>query len=204
MIKLSNSISGIYKITNITTRKCYIGSAINIRLRWGVHRYDLRQNKHHSKYLQRSWNKYGFDNFMFEILFTCPKEHLIRIEQYFINNYKPEYNALKIAGSRLGRKLSKESIAKLIKANTGKKRSIESKKRMSDAQYARKHTSNRKPIYKIDMMTHKVLAEFSCIKEAGLVCKLSSGSLSQVALGKRASLGGYLWKFKKDYDAQQS
>jgi len=46
--------SGIYKITNIANNKCYIGSAVNITARFATHRHQLRNEKHHSKYLQRS------------------------------------------------------------------------------------------------------------------------------------------------------
>lgn len=120
-------ISGIYQIKNLINKKCYIGSAINFQKRWWQHEWDLKNNKHHSQYLQNAYNKYGKDAFEFEILFTCPKSELIRIEQYFLNNYQPSYNICRIAGSVLGRKHSEETKRKISTSNIGKKHSEESK-----------------------------------------------------------------------------
>ena len=61
------NISGIYKITNNVNGKFYIGSSQNISRRWYDHKRELRIQKHHNKYLQRAWNKYGEENFSFEI-----------------------------------------------------------------------------------------------------------------------------------------
>ena len=60
--------SGIYKITNKIDGKCYIGQSSNIKKRFKDHRYDLKYNKHDNPYLQNAYNKYGKDNFKFEIL----------------------------------------------------------------------------------------------------------------------------------------
>lgn len=46
--------------------------------------------------------KYGYSEFRFEILEFCLVEELLIREQFFFDNYKPEYNILKVAGSTLG------------------------------------------------------------------------------------------------------
>lgn len=94
--------SGIYCITNIINDKHYIGSAINFRLRRRLHFNELNRNAHGNLRLQRSWNKHGSENFIFVILEHCEKYKLLELEQYYIDTLKPEYNILKIAGSRLG------------------------------------------------------------------------------------------------------
>jgi group I intron endonuclease len=104
--------SGIYRIINKVNNKCYIGSAINIFGRFATHRNQLRDNKHHSVYLQRSWNKYGEDNFVFERVEYCEKNILLIREQYYIDLLTPEYNMCKIAGSSLGMKGTLESNQK--------------------------------------------------------------------------------------------
>ena len=106
------SKKGIYQILNIINQKCYIGSAIRFSSRFGVHRNTLRNNKHHSIILQRAWNKYGENSFIFNILEECDIEKLIEREQYYIDLLKPEYNICKIAGSCLGIKFSAESSLK--------------------------------------------------------------------------------------------
>lgn len=113
---------GIYKILNKLNNKSYIGSAVKISGRWGNHRKRLRENWHHSIYLQRAWNKYGEENFEFIIVEECAKEILLEREQFYIDTVKPEYNMSKIAGNCLGFKHSVESNLKksLNHANRGK------------------------------------------------------------------------------------
>lgn len=81
-------ISGIYKITNKINNKPYIGSSNNIERRWRQHISLLNNNKHHSIKLQRAWNKYGQDNFEFEIIEECDVEKLLYLEQFYIDKYK--------------------------------------------------------------------------------------------------------------------
>lgn len=56
---------------------------------------------------------HGFANFKLEILEYCEPSKLIEREQYYIDLLKPEYNILKIAGSRLGSKHSEEAKARM-------------------------------------------------------------------------------------------
>lgn len=81
-------ICGVYSITNIVNNKIYIGSSIDIYRRWGEHKNRLEANAHHSSHLQKSWNKYGKENFKFEIIEKCSKEKLIEIEQKWSKYYK--------------------------------------------------------------------------------------------------------------------
>jgi len=130
-------ISSIYKIINIKTGKVYIGSAKDIKQRWRDHRYQLRHNKHGCKYLQRSWNKYGEENFKFEIIeiINDPKDLIVR-EQYWIDHYqsyKPEngYNGNIKANSRLGTKHSDKTKILMSISQKGKKLSPEHKANLS-------------------------------------------------------------------------
>lgn len=92
-------ISCIYKIENIINKKIYIGSTINFKQRKSDHLSRLRKNKHPNAYLQNSWNKYGEENFVIEILERCKIEDLLTREQYYIDLYygKNCYNIEKIA-----------------------------------------------------------------------------------------------------------
>ena len=60
-------VSGVYKITNKITNDFYIGSSKDIYKRWNRHKNELNKKKHINIILQRAWNKYGSDNFLFEI-----------------------------------------------------------------------------------------------------------------------------------------
>jgi group I intron endonuclease len=84
--------SGIYKITNIVNNKFYIGSTNNLYRRKREHFRLLKQGKNHCKLLQRAYNKYGELSFTFEVIATCPPEYLFKLEQWFVDYLKPQYN----------------------------------------------------------------------------------------------------------------
>jgi bifunctional DNA-binding transcriptional regulator/antitoxin component of YhaV-PrlF toxin-antitoxin module/predicted GIY-YIG superfamily endonuclease len=116
--KNNQMISGIYMITNIVNYKKYIGSSINLHDRCNKHKAQLKNNKHHNFHLQNAWDKYGEENFKFEIIeLVSDKEKLIEREQYWIDkldtsNQLKGYNLNPIAGSQLGRKVPKENREK--------------------------------------------------------------------------------------------
>jgi len=106
--------SGIYKITNIITNDFYIGSSSNLKRRRYSHFNALEKNRNHSKILQRSYNKYGKENFIFEILFYCPEEYNIKLEKWTIKILNPKYNICKtIPNNTTGYKHTEEDKIKM-------------------------------------------------------------------------------------------
>lgn len=75
----------VYKIINKINDKVYIGSTVSIKNRFRGHRSQLKRNKHHSIYLQNEWNKYGKENFIFEVICCCPRNETKNYEQWFLN-----------------------------------------------------------------------------------------------------------------------
>lgn len=121
-------MQGIYKIKNIVNNFSYIGSSKDIKRRFRDHKYFLRSNKHTSIFLQRSWNKYGENSFIFEIIEIVElQENLENREQYYIDNTKCLYNLCKTAGNKFGYKHSDETKRKISEANKGRKVSDETK-----------------------------------------------------------------------------
>lgn len=82
-----NVICGIYSIENLINHKKYIGQSVNIKHRWSCHIRDLNNNIHDNDYLQNSWNKYGKENFKFEILEECSIDLLNDKERFYIDLY---------------------------------------------------------------------------------------------------------------------
>ena len=108
--------SGIYQILNTINGKFYIGSAKNISARVYEHERQLNNNKHSNCHLQYAWNKYGIENFKFQVVEYCEVEKLIEREQFWIDNTnccKIGYNLSPTAGSQLNFKHS-EKTKKLI------------------------------------------------------------------------------------------
>jgi group I intron endonuclease len=82
---------GIYKITNKNNGKSYFGSSKNIETRWLTHKNQLKNGIHHNIHLQRTWDKYGEDIFVFEIVEECDINILLETEQKYLDS-NPEYN----------------------------------------------------------------------------------------------------------------
>lgn len=109
---------GIYFIKNIVTDKVYIGSSRDIQKRIRSHKACLDKNKHHSKKLQKSYNKYGKNFFIFEILEICDVQDLERIEKEWItyfDSYKNGYNSTDEVGAPWRGKKQPINIKKLQK-----------------------------------------------------------------------------------------
>jgi group I intron endonuclease len=80
--------SGIYKIENLINGKIYVGRAIDLFNRRKYHFKYLIENKHHNKYLQEDFNKYGKEKFKFSIIEECDISILNEKEKYFIKERK--------------------------------------------------------------------------------------------------------------------
>lgn len=169
---MKRTYSGIYKILNIITNKCYIGSALHIKKRWEQHVYSLNQNTHHSGRLQNSWNKYGENVFKFIVLLYCHQENLIYNEQIAMDKYQASnplfgYNMRPIAESNLGKIVSEKTRSKIRKsawrgdknpskrsevkqkisiANKGKTRSLEVRRRISNT-LKEHYKENKNPFF---------------------------------------------------------
>jgi len=125
---------GIYSITNTVNGKRIIGRSKDIRHRWWFHKWQLNTNRHENPHLQYAWNKYGKDNFKFEVIFLCPEENLDNEEIRLIKECKTTDSNLgyNLASGGKTPKLSEETKRKISKSNTGKKRSEVSRQRIRE------------------------------------------------------------------------
>ena len=82
---------GIYKITNKINNKAYIGQSIDIEHRWKTH-----ISRHSTcSAIHKAIEKYGTDNFIFEVLEECKQKELNDKEIYWIkyyNTFEDGYN----------------------------------------------------------------------------------------------------------------
>lgn len=103
---------GIYKITNTINGQCYIGQSIDIATRWRHHKSYPLAASHYPLY--RAFDKYGLDNFTFEVIEECRPSELDNKECDYIkkfNSYLDGYNQT-CGGSSGGHivKLSNEDL----------------------------------------------------------------------------------------------
>lgn len=105
---------GIYKITNKITGNFYIGQSINIEKRFKEHKRKKLKTK-----LSKDFQKYGLDNFTFEIIEEVSIKRLNERELFYIEKLNPYYNSHKTVVNDCLRNIPEETINKLKKS--GKK-----------------------------------------------------------------------------------
>lgn len=138
--RTQDALCGVYKITNNINDKVYIGQSINIKARWKDHMHTLDRNDSRCTLLQRAWNKYGKENFSFEILELCEEDMLDEVEMKYIAIYDSHNNGYNIElGGNKNKHLSEETKRKISDANRGRVHSEETLKKMSEARIGEKN-----------------------------------------------------------------
>lgn len=182
---------GIYKILNNITGDFYIGSSCNLKQRKNTHFRSLRKGTHHSIILQRAVNKYGIDNFIFEIIENCKKEKLIEKEQYYFDLLYPLYNIAKKAGSTIGIKNTDEQ--------KNKKRIYAIKNNVKPP--AKTWIDKQKSVRMLEYETLEILHVFDSISQA---CRFIGkdetfcSTISSCCGNKRYSAFGYRWCYSEN------
>ena len=87
---IGNTIkTGIYKITNIKTKECYIGQAMNLASRWKDHaKCGLGVDTPAGNKLYKAMQEYGIWNFSWEVIEECSQSELNEKEKYYIELYQ--------------------------------------------------------------------------------------------------------------------
>ena len=75
-------VHGIYKITNKINGKVYIGQSVDIGRRWRQH-----MTAEDDSYFHKAIQKYGVENFEWEVIEQCKKKDLDEREIYWIEYY---------------------------------------------------------------------------------------------------------------------
>lgn len=182
----------IYQIRNVLNDGLYIGSTNNFRNRSINHKLDLKKNKHHSKYLQNAYNKYGKDNFEFTILAKCPINKMIELEQWYIDNLNPKYNMSLIAG-RVSVPRTQEWKDKIGNKNKGRKYTEQQKSNMKQFGW------NKKTVYKICPNTFEILDVYESGLKAALLNNVDKSNLLACINGKIILCNGYMYCRTADY-----
>ena len=154
-------ICGVYEIVNVVNNKRYIGQSININTRFRAHKNKLRNNQHRNAYLQNAWNKYGENNFTFNIIKICSEADLDKFEKQYIVLYntcdrKFGYNIDN--GGNSNKHLSTETREKIRKTRQKENLSEETIRKMSDSAKKRCSTQEWKQYYR-DILTGRKLSE---------------------------------------------
>lgn len=129
-----NPYGVVYLAQNKTTWKVYVGKTINFKDR--MKSYKGLHCKNQIKFYN-ALKKYGFEDFTFTIIAKAScLETLNAIEIYNIARYRSieDNYGYNLTEGGDGGSMSKESLEKMIKTNTGRKYSSETKAKMSNSQ----------------------------------------------------------------------
>jgi group I intron endonuclease len=134
-------MQGVYEIVNKNNGKRYIGSSVDIDLRFKGHLRDLRKGKHVNIKLQRAYDKHGEDCFIQNMIEEClERENLLDREQWYLDNTECQYN---LSPNARGGNLGEEAIRKMRISMKGKNtgpRSEETKRKLSIAATGFRHS----------------------------------------------------------------
>lgn len=205
----------VYITTNLKNGKKYIGSHINNNPNYlgsGV-------------YLKKAIKKYGKENFIRETLVEVMNiETMKELEVHYIeyyNAYKsplfynqtkyasgitkfPEDKKLNISNANkgnlynLGRKQSKETIAKRVAKIKGQKFSKKTCQLISNSKIGNRHAIKTVIQYNLQ---NNFIKEWDCIKDAALsITNTNRAGTNIVAVckGRKPTAYGYIWKYKND------
>lgn len=90
--------SGVYQIRNKENNKIFIGSNSDLNAAWNSNKFQLEIGAHRNKSLQQDWNRFGAENFIYEILDEIKisedktvdvKKELSDLEQIYLDELKP-------------------------------------------------------------------------------------------------------------------
>lgn len=95
----TNTVTGIYKITNIETEQVYIGQAVDVAKRWTDHiKCGLGIDTPSTIRLYKDMKEYNVWNYTFELLESCTREELNEKEKKWIEMYQSNIYGLNTQG----------------------------------------------------------------------------------------------------------
>lgn len=172
---------GIYSISFLGDKdKYYIGSSNDICRRGAEHLNFLRQNKHCNKKLQNSFNKYGLESFVFEIIETITfttYEELRKLEQNYLDTF------------------FKASTDKEYFKNKSYNLSITTN--MSCGSIENNYKVRKISVFDLNM---NFIEEINGVRETERVYNLQG--IHKCCKGKRGRVGNYIFRYSDDLDVE--
>ena len=177
----------IYKITNTTNGKIYIGSSGNYRKR--LQKWRDWRNCAHNPRLIYDFETIGFDKFSFEVVQELPpgttRQERERIEYDWIHRLQPEYNTI-------GKQRPPETIQTIVEKRRGVKQPREVVERRTKAlrerysRIPRDGSCTFKPVYVVETGE-----TFESVKAATAALGCADGCVSRALKHPNYTVRGY-------------
>lgn len=220
ILEESDNMQTIYKIENKINGRIYIGQTSNVKQRFIDHKKNGRNipERFLKTELYLDLNKYGVENFNFDIIEECENELADDKERYWIKELKAKekgYNAssephpmhdkdvAKIHGEKLRQWNNKmwqdEDYRRMVTERTRKhsKKMWETpEKYKMTIEALKKHSDSiKKTVYQYSK-DGDYIDVHNGVREAERSTGVDSRSISKNALGQRKSAGGYVWSYE--------
>jgi group I intron endonuclease len=189
-LKHDQIISGIYMIKNLVNGKVYIGKTKNLYRRRHQHFQELKKNKHLNNYLQKSFNKYGSENFEF-IVIECAKNELLGKREYYWCEYYKSYQ--RSCGYNIDKINSCGITIRSFESIQKQKNSVFSKPKISRKGNL-SHSS--KKVYQYNVDGFFIKEHESCHMAAEFLGNLEKFSAIAYAARKKLFRYGYQWRYE--------
>lgn len=202
----------IYVIKNSINNKLYVGSTSNIKRRWQNHKNPSYHRHKFGNPLYEDMDKFGRENFWYEILETVKDENVAYQREEFwtreLNTEVPngynrdiahkhtdEYSKKYSYGDKnpfYGKKHTDATKNKISQANKGRRHSDESRKKMSYARSGGKNYNAKK----VRCVDNGMV--FDCCGDAGKWCGIGAKAISKCCRGETKTAGNHKWEYIND------
>lgn len=146
---------GIYKISNKSNDKVYIGQSRDVERRFREHKRGLNRGDYYNDHLQSSWDDYGSNAFSFEIVKECEPEYLDELEKFYIafyNSMNRDHGYNLESGGNAKKTDSPETRAKKSKAMMGENNPMYGKYGDKNPMYGKEPWNKGMPLSEEDKM----------------------------------------------------
>jgi len=191
------SMGYIYTITNKTDNKTYVGQTVReLDTRWKDH----LKKRSNCRYLKSAINKYGVENFVFNLVCITFDNMLDDMEIQYIQKYNclvPNGYNLRLGGnSGTHNAETKQKIAETLKTKhkNGLIRSIMTQESINKLIITQKNKRKNK-IIQFDIEGNRLNSFDSC-KEAADYVGISRTSISRCCNDAAKTASGYVWKYE--------
>ena len=193
---------GVYLLKCKINNKKYVGSSREINSRLALH-FNREARNYPYKPLYKDINKYGRENFEWEVLEECDPSELREKEQYYFDLIQPEYNLVKPFTMEIQ---DEECRERFKKANEESGKHLKELYKNQEYKDLFKEGNRYKftPVEMLNKITNEYIMEFECLQDAArwitehtnFKGKSKASKIMECCKGTRGTALRYKYRYK--------